>query len=133
MIFTTLKWIFSKICIGRKNYFLNIVSGCIYSCPLFSFTTTKNMSDMKMLTKISGALLASFLLLSCNQKNKEIQEASNEVLVLENFRLIDGNGGNPIENTKILVKNGKIAEIGNDISDKDAQIVDLKGKTIIPL
>lgn len=123
---------FSKICIDRKNYFLNIVSGCIYSCSLFNFTTTKNMSDMKMLTKISGALLASFLLLSCNQKNKENPEASNEVLVLENVRLIDGNGGNPIENTKILVKNGKIAQIGNDISDKDAQTVDLKGKTIIP-
>ncbi len=87
---------------------------------------------MKILKKMSGVLFASLLLLSCTQKNKENSNGSGETLLLENVRLIDGNGGNPVENTKVLVKNGKIAQIGNDISDKDAQIIDLKGKTIIP-
>lgn len=86
---------------------------------------------MKILKKISGVLFAGLLLLSCNQKNKENPQ-SDETLLFENVRLIDGNGENPIENTKILIKNGKIAQIGNNISDKDAKIVDLKGKTIIP-
>lgn len=87
---------------------------------------------MKILKKISGVLFASLLLFSCTQKNKENGKYSNEILLLENVRLIDGNGGNPIENTKVLIKNGKIAQIGNNISDKEAQVVDLKGKTIIP-
>ncbi|WP_326983564.1 amidohydrolase family protein [Chryseobacterium sp. MYb264] len=87
---------------------------------------------MKVLKKISGIVLGSLLLLSCNQKNKENSTASNETLLLENVRLIDGNGGNPVENTKVLIKDGKIAQIGNDISDKEAQVIDLKGKTIIP-
>jgi len=80
---------------------------------------------------MSGILFAGLLLFSCN-KNKENTEASSETLLLENVRLIDGNGGNPIENTKILIKDGKIAQIGNDISEKEAKIIDLKGKTIIP-
>lgn len=86
---------------------------------------------MKILKKMSGILFAGLLLFSCN-KNKENTEASSETLLLENVRLIDGNGGNPIENTKILIKDGKIAQIGNDISEKEAKIIDLKGKTIIP-
>ncbi|MCS3528976.1 amidohydrolase family protein [Chryseobacterium sp. JUb7] len=83
---------------------------------------------MKILKKISGTVLVSLLLFSCSQKNKE----SNNTLLLENLRLIDGNGGNPVENVKILIKDGKIVQIGNNISDKEAKIVDLKGKTIIP-
>jgi len=87
---------------------------------------------MKVLKKISGIVLGSILLLSCQQKNKENPKASNEILLLENVRLIDGNGGNPVENTKILIRDGKIAQMGSDISDREAQVIDLKGKTIIP-
>ncbi len=87
---------------------------------------------MKILKRISGIVLGSLLLLSCNQKNKENSTASNETLLLENVRLIDGNGRNPIENTKVLIKDGKIVQIGNNISDKEAKGIDLKGKTIIP-
>lgn len=87
---------------------------------------------MKILNKISGIVLGSLLLLSCNQKNKENSTASNDTLLFENVRLIDGNGGNPVENTKVLIKDGKIVQIGNNISDKEARTIDLKGKTIIP-
>ncbi len=87
---------------------------------------------MKILKRISGIVLGSLLLLSCNQKNKENSTASNESLLFENVRLIDGNGRNPIENTKVLIKDGKIVQIGNNISDEESKSIDLKGKTIIP-
>ena len=85
---------------------------------------------MNIIKKLSGILCSALLLFSCNEKNKS--NSYQELLILENVRLIDGNGESPIENTKILIKDGKIAKIGNDISEKDAQIIDLKGKTIIP-
>jgi imidazolonepropionase-like amidohydrolase len=87
---------------------------------------------MKILKKISGILLTSLLLLSCNQKHKENNKDQAQAILLENVRLIDGNGGNPIENTKILIKDGKISQIGTDISDSNAEVIDLKGKTVIP-
>jgi len=57
---------------------------------------------------------------------------NSQTLILENVRLIDGNGGTPIENTSILIKNDKISKIGKTISDKTTKRIDLKGKTIIP-
>lgn len=84
---------------------------------------------MKILKELSVIVFSGLLLLSCSKQNKE---ASNEAILFENVRLIDGNGGNPIENTRILIRNGKVLQIGTSVSDKDAAIVDLKGKTVIP-
>lgn len=116
---------FSKICINLDSSIKKYRLKQFY--PVSSKQSTK-YNIMKILKKISGTVLVSLLLFSCSQKNKE----SNNTLLLENLRLIDGNGGNPVENVKILIKDGKIVQIGNNISDKEAKIVDLKGKTIIP-
>lgn len=87
---------------------------------------------MNFIKKLSGILVAATVLFSCSQNKKENSNTENKNILFENVMLIDGNGGQPIQNTKVLVKNGKIAAIGNDISDDSAEKIDLKGKTLIP-
>ena len=61
--------------------------------------------------------------------------ASAQVSVLQNATIIDGTGGAPIENGTIIIAGGKIRDIGPSARVKapaGAQLVDLKGKTIIP-
>lgn len=87
---------------------------------------------MNFIKKLSGILVAATVLFSCSQNKKESSNTENKNILFENVMLIDGNGGQPIQNTKVLVKNGKIAAIGNAISDDSAEKIDLKGKTMIP-
>lgn len=87
---------------------------------------------MKLIKKLSGIFFAATLFFSCSQNKKQNSDTENQILLFENVTLIDGNGGQPIQNTKVLVKNGRITEIGNDLSDDDAEKIDLEGKTMIP-
>ena len=60
---------------------------------------------------------------------------SAQVIVLRHARLIDGNGGTPIEDATIVMANGKIRELGSASQVKTpdgAQVVDASGKTIMP-
>jgi len=47
--------------------------------------------------------------------------------------LIDGNGGEPLLNSTVLVKDGKITAVGADLPVPDgAKVIDAKGKTLLP-
>ncbi len=56
-------------------------------------------------------------------------------MLFKGFRLIDGNGGEPIENAYMLIVDSKIEKIGS-IDEKGniegAAEIDLKGKTVMP-
>lgn len=56
-------------------------------------------------------------------------------MLFKGFRLIDGNGGEPIENAYMLIVDSKIEKIGS-IDEKEniegAVEIDLKGKTVMP-
>lgn len=54
------------------------------------------------------------------------------VLLFKNFTLIDGNGGNPVAGTDMLVEGGKIIELGKGLKAPGAEVIDLQGKTLIP-
>ncbi len=60
---------------------------------------------------------------------------SNSVLII-NARLIDGTGGGPCENVAVLVRDGKIAAIGPDLSQDPAvegvRVLDAAGGTVMP-
>ena len=56
-----------------------------------------------------------------------------EFLVLTGGRIIDGNGGPPLEDAAIVIRDSKIASIGPDfVVSANARIVDLGGRTILP-
>ena len=58
-----------------------------------------------------------------------------QTLLLRNARIIDGNGGAPTEGQSVLVKGGRISEIGPEgslIAPPDGIEIDLSGKTLLP-
>lgn len=59
----------------------------------------------------------------------------SQTLVFTGARLIDGTGKAPVENATIVVKDGRIVSAGTAATSKgpkDAQTIDLKGKTVMP-
>lgn len=69
-------------------------------------------------------------LFSCGAHNE--QPGTQQSILLEHVKLIDGNGGAPVEDTRLLIKDGTITAIGADITDKDAMVINLEGKSIMP-
>ena len=64
----------------------------------------------------------------------EIKE-SKTVIAICGARIIDGNGGSPIENGCVIIRAGKIAEVGTRANIKvpaDASIVDGAGMSLLP-
>ena len=56
-------------------------------------------------------------------------------VVLTHARVIDGTGAAPLENQTLVIRDGRIAAMGNASSTQApaaAQIVDLEGKTVLP-
>ena len=58
--------------------------------------------------------------------------AQETPVLLRHARIIDGNGGRPAENVDMLLRGDRIAAIGSNLQAKDATIVDMSGKTIMP-
>src|ERR1700693_5190870 len=59
----------------------------------------------------------------------------SEVAALQNFTLMDGNGGPAIGGAAMLIDNGRITWIGSTARMKapaDAEVVDLAGKYVMP-
>jgi imidazolonepropionase-like amidohydrolase len=73
----------------------------------------------------------SFMMILSLTFTANAQTNSNKTL-LKGARLIDGNGGKPLENTDILIEGETIAMIGTNLKIAGARIIDLKGKTIMP-
>jgi hypothetical protein len=61
-------------------------------------------------------------------------EAKKMPLVIKGGRLIDGNGGKPIDNATIIIEGNRIRQVaaGNVDFPKGAQVVDASGKTVLP-
>ena len=60
---------------------------------------------------------------------------AEQTLVVQGGRLIDGTGRAPIENSIIVIRAGRFQAVGRsgDVSvPPDAQVIDVKGKTVLP-
>jgi len=53
-------------------------------------------------------------------------------LLIRNARLVDGTGSAPRPHTSILVRNGRIAEIGSDLAAPDVPVLEADGATVLP-
>jgi Amidohydrolase family len=60
---------------------------------------------------------------------------AGKVLAIKGGKLIDGTGRQPIENSVILIENGRFKAVGNAREvpiPADAEVVDVSGKTVMP-
>ena len=58
---------------------------------------------------------------------------AGEILALTGARIIDGNGGPPLEDAAIVIRGSKITAIGPpSVIPAHAQVMDLPGKTLLP-
>jgi imidazolonepropionase-like amidohydrolase len=58
---------------------------------------------------------------------------SSETLVLKGVTLIDGTGNPAQRNVNVTVKNGTISTVSKQTPSKDARVIDLSGKFMMPL
>jgi imidazolonepropionase-like amidohydrolase len=80
--------------------------------------------------RLSGLLLGGILLFV----STALSHAQTSI-VLRGARIVDGLGGDPIDNGSIVISDGRIAAVGPAASTTPpagAEIVDYSGKTIIP-
>jgi hypothetical protein len=76
---------------------------------------------------ITVAVLAAIRKKSANRRS-----FMSENLLVKNARLLDGNGGAPVEGQALLVKDGIIDQIGVDIEAEGARELDVEGATVMP-
>jgi imidazolonepropionase-like amidohydrolase len=82
----------------------------------------------------AGALLSVYVCGAPAAPAKQTP-AAGRATVFEGARLIDGNGGAPIENAAFIVENGRFARVGRAgqlQAPQGAARVDLTGKTVTP-
>jgi hypothetical protein len=57
------------------------------------------------------------------------------LVVLDNARLIDGTGAEPVERARIIIDNDRISRLGTAVDvamPADAEVIDLTGRTVLP-
>jgi imidazolonepropionase-like amidohydrolase len=62
-----------------------------------------------------------------------IQAQSPKAIMLKNVTLLDGSGRPAQKNINMLIKEGKIVSISKEPAKPDARVIDMSGKTIMPL
>jgi imidazolonepropionase-like amidohydrolase len=75
------------------------------------------------------------LLLAAGSTSHAQAPASGQTVVLRGARLVDGAGGNPLDNATIVIRDGRIVAIGtagSTTTPAGAEVIDYSGKTIIP-
>jgi imidazolonepropionase-like amidohydrolase len=100
--------------------------------------------------KCSCLSLIFFILFSCDtpdtsfdsntktdifENNRPQIPKGNKLIALVGATLIDGNGGEPVSNSCIIVRNDRIESVGKmeDIDvPSDAEIIDVKGLSVLP-
>jgi imidazolonepropionase-like amidohydrolase len=83
----------------------------------------------------SRVLLTGMLLLAAWAVVQAQTSASGQTVVLRGARVIDGSGGNPLDDATIVIRDVRIVAIGpagSTIAPADAEVIDYSGKTIIP-
>ena len=86
--------------------------------------------------KLSHFLIAFFVTfcVSCNNHEKPLN-STQDIIILKNGLLIDGNGSEPVQYGSIVIEGDRIKYIGDNFYQslpKNTRTIDASGKTILP-
>jgi imidazolonepropionase-like amidohydrolase len=96
---------------------------------VLAIKTYTNCSSKHLFTMKKLHLL--FVITSCLCIAESVAQSASSVL-LKNATVIDGSGGSPLENTDILISDGRISAVGKGIKANGAREINLTGKTVMP-
>lgn len=85
------------------------------------------------MSKIKWAVFGLVIFISSFSVN--CQETNSEVVAVVNGTLIDGYGKTPLSKAAVIIRQGKISEVGQQAKikiPKDAKIIDAQGGAILP-
>jgi hypothetical protein len=86
---------------------------------------------MKTLTYGASLMAGAALLALASSVPVDAQQQA--ALFIQGGTLIDGNGGNPVPNTNILVQGNRIAQVGRNVrAPAGATVINAQGKWVIP-
>src|SRR5512132_2345869 len=80
-------------------------------------------------------VLGAAIVVGCSSQSASQPPAASTVAVFEGARLIDGNGGAPVENSAFIVENNRFMAVGRKAEinvPSGATRVDLTGQTVMP-
>jgi imidazolonepropionase-like amidohydrolase len=94
-------------------------------------------SNLVIMPSRSIPIFATFFLSGCLASAQQVpgrQAPVRQVIVLRNARVIDGTGAPPREHVSLVLRNGKIDQIGGEevAAPAGALVRDLTGKTVMP-
>lgn len=84
---------------------------------------------------IALAFCTTSLFAQLSQNVQQYVSIGDPIVVFENAILYDGNGGDAQENVTVVIENGKITKIGESKKvkkPKEAKVIDMTGKTLLP-
>jgi hypothetical protein len=84
---------------------------------------------------MSGVIAAATLVHALSPAALAKGEQVGRIAVIDGARILDGNGGAPIENGRLVIENGRISAVGTESAvavPAGATRVDAAGKTIMP-
>jgi imidazolonepropionase-like amidohydrolase len=97
-----------------------------WTATLKSATAAKTDSARKRDMVKAGAVTYPFLPFGWTDKPKQ------ETIIIRNATVWTSDAAGKLENTDVLVKNGKIAQVGKNLSDPGARVIDGTGKHLTP-
>ena len=78
------------------------------------------------------AVLVVFAFLAACSGQPDPARQAGSTLILRDFTLIDGTGAAPREHVSVLIRNGVIEGIGDDLDVRGARVVEGRGRFLIP-
>ena len=106
----------------KKTFTINKSTLTLLSASMLSIGLTACLPNEKQDAKV---------VINKNPYPSTYQVLPAETTLLTNATILTGTGQR-LNNADILLANGKVIEVGNDLAAKDANVIDVQGKWITP-
>jgi imidazolonepropionase-like amidohydrolase len=96
------------------------------------FKSTKDKQEFEMKTRLLSLALASLLIATFTASSRAVSQNQPSPLAIIHANVIDGVGSEPLRDVTVIVRNGRVEQIGKSNPPAGATVLDLKGKWLLP-